>query len=85
MIQHQIVNCFLNSIILFEKTNYSNSISVTADQILEELADESIIDLRSHWPISPLLDIGLFNIPPQPKKVQDWTMMESKFNLKMFE
>ena len=49
---------------------------VTADQILEELADESVIDLRSHWPILPILEINLYNIPPQPKKVQEWTIMQ---------
>ena len=48
----------------------------TADQILEELADESTIDLRSHWPILPLIDIALYHIPPQPKKVQEWTIAE---------
>jgi len=49
---------------------------VTADQILEQLADESVVDLRSHWPILPLLQINLYNIPPQPKKVQEWTIMQ---------
>ncbi|CAF1631395.1 unnamed protein product, partial [Adineta ricciae] len=49
---------------------------VTADLILEELADESVIDLRSHWPILPLLEINLFNIPPQPKKVQEWNIVQ---------
>ncbi len=49
---------------------------VTADQILEQLADESVIDLRSHWPILPILEINLYHIPPQPKKVQEWTIMQ---------
>ncbi len=49
----------------------------SADEILEQLADESVIDLRSHWPILPLLEINLYNIPPQPKKVQEWTIMQS--------
>ncbi|CAF5212540.1 unnamed protein product [Rotaria magnacalcarata] len=48
----------------------------TADQILEELADESVVDLRSHWPILPLLQINLYHVPPQPKKVQEWTIVE---------
>ena len=52
------------------------SFVATADQILEELADESTIDLRSHWPILPLIDIALYHIPPQPKKVQEWTIAE---------
>lgn len=51
----------------------------TADQILEELADEAVVDLRSHWPILPLLEINLYNIPPQPKKVQEWTIVEGKY------
>jgi hypothetical protein len=53
---------------------------VTADQILEQLADESVVDLRSHWPILPILQINLCNIPPQPKKVQEWTIMQGLLN-----
>ncbi|CAF3523561.1 unnamed protein product [Adineta steineri] len=49
---------------------------VTADLILEELADESVVDLRSHWPVLPLIQVNLYNIPPQPKKVQEWTIMQ---------
>ena len=67
-----------------ERTRRDIFLLVTADQILEELADESIIDLRSHWPLLPLLQIGLYNIPPQPKKVQDWTIMQRKCSIWMF-
>ncbi len=49
----------------------------SADEILEQLADESVVDLRSHWPILPLIQINLYNIPPQPKKIQEWTIMQS--------
>ncbi|CAF4265115.1 unnamed protein product, partial [Adineta steineri] len=48
----------------------------TADLILEELADESVVDLRSHLPVLPLIQVNLYNIPPQPKKVQEWTIMQ---------
>ncbi|CAF2588148.1 unnamed protein product [Rotaria sp. Silwood2] len=60
-----------------DRTKSSDKLlNATADQILEQLADESVIDLRSHCPMSPLLQINLYNIPPQPKKVQEWTIME---------
>jgi len=53
-----------------------NLFLASADEILEQLADESVVDLRSHWPMLPLLQINLYNIPPQPKKVQEWTIVE---------
>ncbi|CAF4166320.1 unnamed protein product [Rotaria socialis] len=59
-----------------QKSKDEKLLNATADQILEELADESVVDLRSHWPILPLLQINLYNIPPQPKKVQEWTIVE---------
>lgn len=57
-------------------SKFSVSFLASADEILEQLADESVVDLRSHWPILPLLQISLSHIPPQPKKVQDWTIMQ---------
>ncbi len=56
---------------------YESIFLASADEILEQLADESVVDLRSHWPMLPLLQINLYNIPPQPKKVQEWTIMQS--------
>ena len=56
---------------------------VSADDILEQLADESVVDLRSHWPIVPILQIDLCHIPPQPKKVQEWTIMQSRSTHRM--
>jgi hypothetical protein len=54
---------------------------MTANQILEELADESVVDLRSYWPLQPLIHIDLYHIPHQPKKVQDWIIMQGKLLL----
>jgi hypothetical protein len=59
-------------------TDVSIRFAVTADQILEELADECVIDLRAYSPLLPLMQVDLYHIPPQPKKVQDWTIMQGE-------
>jgi hypothetical protein len=61
-----------------------NIFLATADEILEQLADESVVDLRCHWPMIPLLQINLYNIPPQPKKVQEWTIMQGLLRILFF-
>ncbi|CAF0857276.1 unnamed protein product [Didymodactylos carnosus] len=56
-------------------SNHDKLRNSTADQILKELADETVVDLRSYWPLLPLVKIDLTHIPPQPKKLQEWTIV----------
>ncbi|CAF0763289.1 unnamed protein product [Brachionus calyciflorus] len=46
--------------------------SISQDElaILQELSDSFVIDLRNFLPLGPVLHIGLYDIPPQPKKVK---------------
>lgn len=46
--------------------------------ILQELADSYVIDLRNFLPVGPIINLGLYKIPPQPKKVKAWTIIQSK-------
>lgn len=46
-------------------------------EVLKELSDSFVVDLRSMAPIGPILHIGLFQIPPQTKKIKQWWITQS--------
>jgi hypothetical protein len=49
--------------------------------ILQELSDSFVVDLRNYLPLGPVINLGLYNIPPQPKKVKQWVIKESEIRL----
>ena len=49
---------------------------------LQELSDSYVVDLRNFMPVGPILHFCLYNIPPQPKKVKQWTITQSKLKVK---
>jgi hypothetical protein len=46
--------------------------------ILQELSDNFVVDLRNFEPLGSIFNIGLYQIPPQPKKVKQWVIKQSK-------
>lgn len=46
--------------------------------ILQELSDAYVVDLRNFMPVGPIIHFGLYHIPPQPKKVKQWTITQRK-------
>jgi cancer susceptibility candidate protein 1 len=46
--------------------------------ILKELSDSFVINLRAFSPLGPILYFGLYQIPPQPKKIKQWVISQSK-------
>ncbi len=46
--------------------------------ILQELSDSFVIDLRNYMPLGDIFNIGLYDIPPQPKKVRTFVITKSK-------
>lgn len=52
--------------------------------LAKELSDDYVIDLRNYLPIGPILNLGLYKIPPQPKKVKQWTIRQSIYLLLNF-
>lgn len=54
-----------------------NKISPEELAILQELSDSFVIDLRNYLPTGPILHIGLFGIPPQPKKIKHMVLTQS--------
>lgn len=45
--------------------------------ILQELSDNFVVDLRNFQPSGAILHIGLFEIPPQPKKLRHLVLTQS--------
>ena len=46
--------------------------------IIQELSDSFVIDLRNYLPLGDIIHFGIFKIPPQPKKIKQWVITESK-------
>jgi hypothetical protein len=44
--------------------------------ILQELSDTFVVDLRNFSPLGPIFHFGLFQIPPQPKKIKQWVITQ---------
>ena len=47
--------------------------------VLIELADPFVTDLRNYGPVGPIFHFGLFDVPPQPKKIKQWVILESEW------
>jgi hypothetical protein len=45
--------------------------------ILQELSDSFVIDLRNYQPLGEIFRIGLYLIPPQPKKIRQYVITKS--------
>ena len=43
-----------------------------------------MVDLRNYLPLGPIFHFGLYNIPPQPKKLKQWTITQSIINFFCF-
>lgn len=54
-----------------------NTMSPEELAILQELSDNFVIDLRNYLPAGPILHIGLYGIPPQPKKIKHMVLTQS--------
>ena len=52
----------------------------TGDELdaLKELADKFVIDLRAMAPIGPIIHFGLYQIPPQSKKIKQWLLTQGE-------
>ena len=56
--------------------------------INQELSDNFVVDLRNYMPIGSIINFGLYQIPPQPKKIKQWVITQGKKkanNFKEFE
>lgn len=46
--------------------------------ILIELSDSFVIDMRNFRPLGPIFHFGVYQIPPQPKKIKHWVITEKE-------
>lgn len=53
--------------------------------ILTELSDSFVIDLRNYLPLGEIFNIGLYTIPPQPKKVRNYVITKQDHMGKLVE
>ena len=44
--------------------------------INQELSDNFVVDLRNCMPIGSIINFGLYQIPPQPKKIKQWVITQ---------
>lgn len=63
-----------------EEKNEKEAIPNEELAILQELSDSFVVDLRNYLPLGPIFHFGLYNIPPQPKKLKQWTITQSIIN-----